>query len=81
MSSRSESARLGHIKRNLAAGEPLKGKTLKLALEILDVDYDNSKFGLFMKGIREKIKSGETLGEYEYHYFVETILQNMKLDP
>jgi len=73
------SAKYGHIKRGLSKKEPLKGKTLELALEILSVDYDDSEFGNFMKGIRKKIKNGEPLGDYEYHYFVEVTLPHLKL--
>ena len=79
MSSKSISARYGHIKRGLSKGEPLKGKALKLALEILGGYNDNSELSIFMKGIKEKIKSGETLSNYEFHFFVEVVLLYLKL--
>ena len=79
MTSKSMSAKFGHIKRGLSKGEPLKGKTLELALDILGNEFDDSEHDIFMKGIRNKIVSGEKLSEYEYHFFVEVIIDQLKL--
>jgi hypothetical protein len=78
MASKSMSAKYGHIKRRLSQGEPLTGKTLKTALEVLECDGNGSSDNM-IDTIREKIVKGESLTEYEYHIFVEVILVHAKL--
>ena len=69
------SAKYGHIKRKLAKDEPLKGKTLTTALEVV---YENlnkkSEDIAFWNTLREKLLSGKSLDEDEYHVFVEVVL-------
>ena len=57
---RSFSARYGHITRRLTRNQPLTGKLLEFALDI------------FADGtIREKLKNGEPLTEYELHVLLD----------
>lgn len=75
------SARYGHIKRRLSKDEPLKGKTLTLALEVIDENYhEGSSDEAFLSKFRDKIKSGQPLDEYEYHVFVEVMLLHKRLE-
>lgn len=61
-------ARCGHVKRRLERGEPLSGKTLKLALEYAQDDE-----------VARKLIAGEELSEYEYHVLVEVRLLHARL--
>lgn len=65
---KSFSARCGHVKRRLAKGEPLNGKTLELALEYAQDEE-----------VARKLNAGEPLNEYEYHVLVEVILLHARL--
>jgi hypothetical protein len=78
MVDKSFSARIGHIKRKINQGECLKGKTLELALQILnEKNMNNDKM---FDGIGEKLKLGQKLTDYEYHIFVEIVMKNKKLE-
>jgi hypothetical protein len=79
MAEKSFSARIGHIKRKLKHNERIEGKTLDLALKILKEKIDVSENDKFLSCISEKLKLGESLTEYEYHFFVEIILDIRKL--
>ena len=67
--SRSHWARCGHVKRQLTAGKQLTGEMLEFALAQLpqpevrregkDDQYD------FYDGIRQKLKAGQPLTDYE----------------
>jgi len=61
-------ARCGHVKRRLKQGEPLKGKTLELALEYAQNDE-----------VARKLEAGEELSQYEYHVLVEVLLLHARL--
>lgn len=61
-------ARCGHVKRRLKLGEPLKGKTLELALEYAQDDE-----------VKRKLEAGEELSEYEYHILVEVTMLHARL--
>ncbi len=65
---KSFSARCGHVKRRLKLGEPLKGKTLELALEYAQDDE-----------VKRKLEAGEELSEYEYHILVEVTMLHARL--
>ena len=62
------SARCGHVKRQLKLGEPLKDKTLELALEYAQDDE-----------VKRKLEAGEELNEYEYHILVEVRMLHARL--
>lgn len=74
---RSWSAKCGHIKRRISADEPLKGKTLVFALELLKSESfsDND----MIKTISEKIKKGDNLSNYEKSILEDAILTHAKL--
>ena len=71
-------ASYGHVKRRLLKNEPLKGKTLELALDLVDVngDDDLSKMG---RNIGTKLRKGQPLDEYELHVMVDVILVHARL--
>ena len=71
---KSISAMCGHVKRRLNQNEPLEGKVLEFALDIVG-ETDND----FLNGIAEKLKAGEKLGEYEYHILVDVLLLHVRL--
>lgn len=80
MSNKSMIAKYGHIKRKLAKDEPLKGKTLTTALEVVDENLnEKSADSAFWSTIKEKLLSGKTLDDYEYHVFVEVVLLHKRL--
>lgn len=75
---KSHSARFGHVKRRILAGERLTGKTLELALEVLESRADGSDRD-FLLNIAEKLKKGVQLDGYEEHIMVDVILVHAKL--
>ena len=77
MASRSFSARCGHIARRLNAKQPLTGKVLTLALDIID-EMDHR--GAEVEAIREKIRTGAQLTDYESHVMVDAVLLNKRLE-
>lgn len=81
MSLKSMSARLGHIKRKLSNEEPLKKKSLELALDVIDdLKKQSSNNDPSIDKIRDKLILGHPLDEYEYHCFVEGALLRYKID-
>lgn len=66
-------ASYGQLKRRLIKNEPLTGKTLELALDLVTVDRDD-EFSRFLKNIGVKLKAGQPLGEYERHIIVDMLL-------
>lgn len=74
-------ASYGHVKRRLMANEPLKGKTLELALELVtpagpvrkDADSD------LMNSIARKLNAGHPLNDYEMHIMVDVVLLHARL--
>ena len=72
------SARCGHVKRRLKAGERLTGGLLEFALGFLPED-DSPASSELLAAIRNKLVTGQPLGEYEYHVFVEVILLHARL--
>lgn len=75
---KSHSARCGHVKRRILAGERLTGKTLKFALEVLESQTGFSDQA-FLLNIAEKLKKGSQLDDYEEHIMVDVILLHAKL--
>lgn len=61
------SARCGHVKRRLLRKERLTGPLLEFALDIASDE------------IGEKLKTGETLSDYELHLMVEVYLVHARL--
>lgn len=77
MASRSFSARCGHITRRLNANQPLTGKLLELALNIID---EMNHRGAEVDAIREKIRTGAQLTDYESHIMIDAILVGKRLE-
>lgn len=75
---RSKSASYGHITRKLNNNESLTGKTLELALDLVDVigDDEHSKF---IRNIGTKLKEGKPLDEYEHHILVDVLILHARL--
>ncbi|WP_460139653.1 hypothetical protein [Pseudomonas sp. S2_E01] len=71
---KSISAKCGHVKRRLNQNEPLEGKVLEFALDIVGETGDD-----FLNGIAEKLKAGEKLDDYEHHFMVDVLLLHVKL--
>jgi hypothetical protein len=73
---KSYSARLSHVTRRLMKKEPLTGKTLELALEL--VTCDDPEAGInrdpFYMGIAKKLREGQPLDDYETHIMVDVRL-------
>ena len=70
---KSHSARCGHVKRRILAGERLKGKTLNFALDVLGSQRGFSDQS-FLYDVAEKLKQGTPLTEYEVHIIVDVVL-------
>ncbi len=75
-SSKSTSARLGHVKRRLIRDEPLAGDHLKLALDVVG---DGNTGDRLIDGIANKLKTGQKLDAYELHLVVDVFLLHAKL--
>jgi hypothetical protein len=63
------SARCGHVTRRLARKEPLTGKVLEFALEVVG---DSDEIGA-------KLKAGEQLTDYELHLMLDVYLLHYRL--
>lgn len=71
---KSISAMCGHVKRRLNKNEPLEGKVLEFALDLIgDTDVE------LLIGIAEKLKAGGKLDDYEHHIMVDVILLHVRL--
>lgn len=73
---KSMSARFGHIKRRLAREEPLTGKHLELALDIVG---DGGTGDELIDGISHKLQTGQKLDAYELHLMIDVFLLHAKL--
>jgi len=73
---KSMSARFGYIKRRLVREEPLTGKHLELALDI--VGDGNTGYNL-MDGIAYTLNRGQKLDPYELHLMIDVFLRHAKL--
>ena len=72
------SAKCGHVKRRLLRNEPLRGKVLQFALELVGDGTDSSDDDLLGR-IGRKLRSGETLDSYETHFMVDVVLLHTRL--
>jgi hypothetical protein len=68
----------GHVKRRLLKNEPLKGKTLELALELVDV-HGTDKTSQAIRKIGDKLRTGQQLDEYESHLMIDVLLVHARL--
>ena len=74
---KSRGARYGHITRRLSRNEPLTGKTLELALELVNV-YGDDEQSRFVRNIGVKMQAGQPLDQYEYHIVVDVLMVHEK---
>ncbi len=70
---KSHSARCGHIKRKLSRDEPLTGKILDFALDVIATSHQGRN-DEFLDEIAKKLMKGTPLTEYENHIVVDVIL-------
>jgi hypothetical protein len=75
---KSNGARYSHITRRLNNNEPLTGKTLELALELVNVIGDDEQ-SKFIRNIGTKLKTGQQLDEYEHHIMVDVLMLHARL--
>lgn len=68
----------GEIKRRLSNNEPLTGKTLELALGLVDAHGDD-EFSKFTRNIGVKLKAGKPLENYEHHILVDVLMLHAQL--
>ena len=66
------------ISKSLGNKEPLTGKALELALELVDIKGDDEQ-SKFIKNIGVKMKAGKPLDEYEYHIVVDVLMLHAKI--
>lgn len=62
-----------HLRQCLIDKKPLTGKTLELALDLVDV-YGDDEQSQFIRNIGMKLKEGQLLGEYEQHILVDVLM-------
>ncbi|ARG98265.1 hypothetical protein [Legionella micdadei] len=67
-----------HIKNCLSNKEPLTGKSLEIALELVDVHGDD-EHSIFVRNIGTKMKAGLELDEYEHHIIVDVLMLHAQL--
>lgn len=67
------------LKEAIINNEPIKGVLLGLALEIIDKTRIGTSDKDFHDKMKEKIKSGEKLSDYEKHIFVDVLMLHRKL--
>lgn len=68
----------GHITRRLLKNEPLKGRSLELALELVNVQ-GTDKNSQAIRKIGDKLKAGQRLDEYESHLMIDVLLVHARL--
>lgn len=73
---KSRGARISHVTRRLNANEPLKGKTLEIALSLIGEGTSGDEF---YDGIAKKLIDGIPLTEYEHHMMVDVRLVHARL--
>ncbi|WP_374000307.1 hypothetical protein [Bdellovibrio bacteriovorus] len=69
-------ASISHVTRRLNKNQPLKGKSLNLALDLIG---GSSTGDQFFDGIAVKLKAGMPLSEYELHYMVDVRLVHARV--
>lgn len=75
---KSSAAIYGNIKRRLERNEPLKGKSLELALEIVDL-HGEDELSILAKKISLKITTGQSISEYERHIMLDMLMVHHRL--
>lgn len=65
-------------KRCLSNNEPLTGKTLELALDLVEVQGDDEQ-SKFVRNIGVKMSAGQPLDEYEYHILVDVLMLHAQM--
>lgn len=77
----SNGAKYGHLKRQLHSKEPLTGKTLELALELVtpSPEAEESSLKKQLNGITKKLNAGLVLSDYETHLIVDVLLVHERL--
>ncbi len=77
---KAKGARWSHVTRRLLRNEPLKGKTLELALSLVTCDDPSAGVNSdpFTQGIAKKLLAGEPLAEYEIHMMVDVWMVHAK---
>ena len=75
----SNSAKCGHIKRCINNYEPLKGKVLAFAIEIIEEDRNGEKDEI-LSGMTKNLKAGKALTQYERHIMLDVLLPKKKLN-
>jgi hypothetical protein len=78
---KSRGASYGHVKRRILANEPLTGKTLELALDLVtpETQREGDKLTEFCNGIAKKLQTGHPLDDYERHMMVDVFLLHARL--
>lgn len=71
--SKSSSASYGHVARKINLGQPLTDELLKTALDAVGGQDEECHH------IREKLKAGAPLDEYEQHLVVDVFLLHARL--
>ncbi len=75
---KAKSASYGHVKRCISNNEPLSGKTLEVALDLVNVQGED-KFSRFVRNIGVKLKAAQPLDEYEYHILVDVLMLHVRI--
>lgn len=76
---KSHSARCGHVKRRILAGESLKRKTLEFALEII-ASHDSFSDNKLLNEMARKLRAKIPLTDYEAHILVDVLLVHSKIE-
>ncbi|MCS5710428.1 hypothetical protein [Candidatus Berkiella aquae] len=77
---KSRGASYGHVKRRLSRNEPLTGKTLELALDLVPYNIPaKDQHDELFNSIYSKLNAGQPLNEYEYHIMVDVLLLHANL--
>jgi hypothetical protein len=69
---KSHGASYGHVKRQIKEGKVLKGEVLELALGVLGQDDLSKKMAA-------KLKTGQSLDDYELHLMLDVFLLHARL--
>ena len=73
---KARNASYGHVKRRLIKSEPLTGKTLDLALDLIGRGKTGNEY---LDPIAKKLSEGQPLSDYETHIMVDVILVHASL--
>ncbi|HYX09525.1 MAG TPA: hypothetical protein VE912_22535 [Bacteroidales bacterium] len=71
--------KLDHIDRKLYSEEPLTGKLLETALEVIEEGKKGFSDENFLDNITNKLVSGHSLNEYEYHILIDVLFLHKRL--